>query len=187
MAHFDYQLELEARLAEDEGGAMPDAEAAFEILANHRIREAMAAGEFDDLPGKGAPLRDRTDETTGDFSLKVLKNANVLPEWVELGKALRGRLSGVHAAIEPFVREVLEARPHSLAEALRRLKANPDWAAARAGLEADLETINRAIARHNALTPSAAVHMFPVRLDAAVSAMYKRLQQGAVEQRNAGS
>lgn len=50
MAHFDYQLELEERIRDE--GILPDAEAAFEILANHRIREAMAAGEFDSLPGK---------------------------------------------------------------------------------------------------------------------------------------
>ena len=49
MAHFDYQLEVQERIREE--GTMPDTEAAFEILANHRIRESMAAGEFDNLKG----------------------------------------------------------------------------------------------------------------------------------------
>ena len=50
MAAFDYQEEVAERIREE--GTMPDTEAAFEILANHRIREAMAAGEFDNLKGK---------------------------------------------------------------------------------------------------------------------------------------
>jgi hypothetical protein len=50
MAAFDYQEEVAERIRES--GAMPDIEASFEILANHRIREAMAAGDFDNLPGK---------------------------------------------------------------------------------------------------------------------------------------
>jgi hypothetical protein len=62
------------------------------------IREAMARGEFDDLPGKGKPV-DLTDyfNTPEDFRLaySIMKNAGVLPEEVEILKeieALNGEL-----------------------------------------------------------------------------------------------
>jgi hypothetical protein len=60
-------------------------------LAENRIDEAIANGEFDDLPGKGKPL-DLADyfaqpaaERAGSA---LLKSANVLPPEVELLKAI---------------------------------------------------------------------------------------------------
>ena len=37
-------------------GTEPEAEHGFETLAERLIREAIEAGEFDDLPGEGKPL-----------------------------------------------------------------------------------------------------------------------------------
>jgi hypothetical protein len=59
----------------------------WEKLAQNRIEEAIAAGEFDDLPGKGKPL-----DLAEYFALSpterageaVLKNAGVLPPEMEL-------------------------------------------------------------------------------------------------------
>jgi hypothetical protein len=91
-AAWDYQEEAKARIQED-GGL--NTESAFEILANHRIRTAMAAGDFDNLPGAGQP---RTGgQTAQDPAMQVMKNAGVLPRWIDAGKearALRAQLSG---------------------------------------------------------------------------------------------
>jgi len=62
------------------------------------IQEAMARGDFDDLPGKGKPLDlDAYFSAPEDLRLaySVLKNAGYLPEEVELLRevaALRARL-----------------------------------------------------------------------------------------------
>jgi hypothetical protein len=61
----------------------------WEKLAQNRIEEALAAGEFDDLPGRGKPLDlteyfSRTPEERAGVSL--LKNAGVLPPELELLK-----------------------------------------------------------------------------------------------------
>eukprot|EP00242_Pyramimonas_sp_CCMP2087_P009245 CAMPEP_0198207774 /NCGR_PEP_ID=MMETSP1445-20131203/11201_1 /TAXON_ID=36898 /ORGANISM="Pyramimonas sp., Strain CCMP2087" /LENGTH=246 /DNA_ID=CAMNT_0043880923 /DNA_START=153 /DNA_END=893 /DNA_ORIENTATION=- len=85
MAHFDYKVELEGRIREE--GSMPDAGDAFELLAAHRINAAIEQGEFDNLPGEGKPLN-QTDDYS-NIEHKLLKNANVLPDWVELGKEVR--------------------------------------------------------------------------------------------------
>jgi hypothetical protein len=60
-------------------------------LAENRIEEAIAGGEFDDLPGRGQPL-----DLAEYFSLPeaerasraLLRNANVVPPEVELLKAI---------------------------------------------------------------------------------------------------
>jgi Domain of unknown function (DUF1992) len=50
------------------------------------IREAQQEGKFDDLEGKGKPL---ALDTSPDAVIKgILKEANVIPEWIELGRQL---------------------------------------------------------------------------------------------------
>ncbi len=60
---------------------------AFERVAELRIREAMAEGKFDNLPGRGQPI-DLEDYFRTPVELRlahsVLKSANCLPEEVEL-------------------------------------------------------------------------------------------------------
>lgn len=63
----------------------------FEKLVEEKIREAIANGEFDNLSGKGKPI-DLTAyfATPEDLRLgySILKNANVLPQEVELLKEI---------------------------------------------------------------------------------------------------
>ena len=54
----------------------------FAKLAENRIREAIEAGEFDDLQGKGQPLDLEEDSHIPPelrMAYKILKNANCLP------------------------------------------------------------------------------------------------------------
>ena len=72
----------------------------FDRLAEERLREAVRAGEFDDLPGKGEPLE--LEDLSGvpedlRASYLLLKGANVLPEELRLRKELL-RLTDLIAA-----------------------------------------------------------------------------------------
>ena len=61
----------------------------FDKLIENKIREAMEAGEFDNLPGKGQPLDlDAYFSTPSDLRLtySVLKSARCVPEEIELRK-----------------------------------------------------------------------------------------------------
>lgn len=50
-------------------------------------------GGFENLEGKGQPLQLEEDVMPGEYFLnKVLKNANVLPPWLELSQEIRGQL-----------------------------------------------------------------------------------------------
>ena len=62
---------------------MADYLGAIEIIAEQRIREAQARGEFDGLPGQGQPLEleDLTNVAPElRMAYKILKNAGLVPE-----------------------------------------------------------------------------------------------------------
>lgn len=59
----------------------------FSKIAEQRILQALAAGEFDSLEGMGKPLDLSTDEWIPEdlrMSYKILKNAGCLPPELEL-------------------------------------------------------------------------------------------------------
>lgn len=82
----------------------------YEIIAERRIREAMDRGEFDNLPGKGKPLPpDGLDAVPEDLRLsyKILKNAGILPEELELRKSINNLTDLLHACVSERERTIL--------------------------------------------------------------------------------
>jgi hypothetical protein len=70
-----------------------DFESAFRRLAERRIEEAMEAGKFDNLPGKGEPieLEPMPAEENARLTwwcLRILKNADFTPHEVRYRKAI---------------------------------------------------------------------------------------------------
>ncbi len=64
----------------------------FQRLAEQRIQEAIKNGEFDNLPGKGKPLKLEDLSNIPEelrLAYKVLKNAGFLPPEVELLKEIK--------------------------------------------------------------------------------------------------
>jgi hypothetical protein len=64
----------------------------YEKIIEKKIREAQERGEFDNLPGKGEPLRlEDESRVPEDLRLphKILKNADCLPPELELKKEIR--------------------------------------------------------------------------------------------------
>ncbi|MGA7578556.1 MAG: DnaJ family domain-containing protein [Desulfobaccales bacterium] len=63
----------------------------FERIAENRIQEAIEAGVFDDLRGKGQPLRlEDESHIPPEFRMayKILKNADCLPPELEVRKEI---------------------------------------------------------------------------------------------------
>lgn len=63
----------------------------FEKIVEERIRQAVEKGDFDNLPGRGKPLRFEEMNIPEDLRLayKILKNADCLPPEIELRKEIR--------------------------------------------------------------------------------------------------
>jgi hypothetical protein len=63
----------------------------FRKIAEQRILEAIERGDFDDLPGKGKPLKLEDDSWIPEdlrAAYRVLKNAGCLPPEMELKKEI---------------------------------------------------------------------------------------------------
>jgi DnaJ family protein C protein 28 len=129
---------------------------------DQQIREAEEQGKFDDLPGKGQPLdlthnpyaRDR------EMAFKVLKDAGYAPEWIELDKAIRGKLERARTALTRNWEwrgarlGELAGRSDSWSEAERR-RVVAGWRRAIAVFELEMDAINDEIADLNLKVPSA--------------------------------
>lgn len=122
----------------------------WETLIERQIREAQAAGKFDDLPHRGEPLPNDDNPYAGEWALAyhVLGNSGVAPPWIEADKE---------------VRELLGRRDAILARAARG--AAPTAAQRRrdrAALEDLVVRVNAAIARVNAGAPTDRQHRRPL-------------------------
>src|ERR1700757_4901107 len=65
----------------------------FERNADRKIEEAIARGEFDDLPGKGKPLDLDAYFATPEhlrMGYSILKSADIIPEEMDLLKQIEG-------------------------------------------------------------------------------------------------
>ena len=82
-------------------------------IAEQRIREAMERGEFDNLPSQGKPLK--LDDLVGvpeplRMGYKILKNAGVLPEEMQLKKALVSLKTLLDACYDETERRALQQK-----------------------------------------------------------------------------
>jgi len=98
------------------------------LIAENKIREAIRAGEFDNLPGAGKPI-----DLDGYFKLpehlrvafSILKNANCVPAEVELLNdiaTLERRLLEAADEHTPALRRALADRRTQLAVVLERAR-----------------------------------------------------------------
>lgn len=91
---------------------------ALDRIAEERLREAIAKGELDDVPGKGQPLE--LEDLAGlspelRSSYLLLRNAGVLPEEVELENDMVQLNDLIAAATRDEDRADLRARKSALA------------------------------------------------------------------------
>jgi hypothetical protein len=79
-------------------------------IVEERIQKAQQEGAFDNLPGKGKPLRlDDDNRIPEDLRLayKILKNADCLPIEMELRKEIFSLRQLLDAATDPEIRRDL--------------------------------------------------------------------------------
>ncbi|WP_028590280.1 DnaJ family domain-containing protein [Paenibacillus massiliensis] len=85
----------------------------FSRLAEQKIAEAMAKGEFDHLPGAGKPLvMEDLSHVPEDLrmSYKLLKNAGILPEELQLRQECIKLHDLLHACREAGEKERISRR-----------------------------------------------------------------------------
>ena len=101
---------------------------AWERIAENKIREAMADGEFDNLPGSGKPIDlDEYFKLPADLRVAyaLLKSANCVPTEIELLNeiaALARQLSTAAPDQQPALQRTLTSRRAELAILLERAR-----------------------------------------------------------------
>ena len=107
----------------------------WESLTERLIREAQAAGHFDDLPLQGQPLPRDPLQHAGEMAtaFRLLHNAGMAPPWVETDKHARAVLERIEDLIRrarrgspaagPRLRGELEALADEHDAAARRLES----------------------------------------------------------------
>ncbi|HEY2022380.1 DnaJ family domain-containing protein [Paraburkholderia sp.] len=100
----------------------------LDALVEQRIAAAAARGEFDDLPGAGAPLLLDDDALVPQevrVANRILKNAGFVPPAVEQLRALRDLQTELDAVSDQATHCRLQARVLALDMALESLRGGP--------------------------------------------------------------
>ena len=83
----------------------------FENIAEEKIREAIAAGEFDHLPGRGRPLDLDAYFATPEplrMAYSILKSAEVIPEEMEVLKEIERLNQLANSSENPTEKKLLQ-------------------------------------------------------------------------------
>jgi len=93
----------------------------FQKNVDEKIKDAIARGEFDNLPGKGKPLDLDAYFTTPEhlrMGYSILKSANIIPEEMELLRQIEGLKKSLDSSTNPTEKTTLRRQ---LSEKLTKL------------------------------------------------------------------
>lgn len=139
----------------------------WQDLASQRIEEAMRAGEFDNLAGKGKPLNPDPDPfTPADMKManSLLRNNELVPAWISDRKAVlaaiaqfRAKMQTTAAAYQAAL-ESVEA-PHQRMQLVQRYNAQVEtW-------RQEIGELNKRIQTQNLRQPVTFLEIYKLRLD----------------------
>lgn len=125
------------------------------VVAERKIKEAMDAGEFDELPGRGQPVNLEEDPLTPPeqrVANRILKNSRALPEWIQFENDIRREVAGIDSTRERGLRAVRFARNAPTRErAAERLRSD---------YREQLSLVNTLVLKYNMNAPMAAQRPF---------------------------
>jgi hypothetical protein len=142
-------------------------------VADRKIEEAIAEGKFDDLPGKGQPLNLEEDASIPAHDRaanRVLKNAGVLPDWMQLDREIdqmREENARAWARAEreyPSRRARLESASPGPAMEKRRKEFVGWLSRARTAYLGGVKAVNFEITKANMMSPNVARVHIPYRV-----------------------
>ncbi len=145
-------------------------------VAERKIQEAIDEGKFDNLPGKGKPIVFDDDPMTPAhlrMANRILKNANVLPEWVQMQKELEKEKGEIAVYRETIVSQNHKRRillEHPIAKDSDRDAFGVWHAKARAEYGKKLKTVNTLILKLSLIAPSTVAPMKSYKIEAEMKA-----------------
>ncbi len=144
-----------------------------ESAIEKQIRQAIERGEFDHLPGKGKPLDlSENPYTPADWRLayKVLQDAGIAPDWIELDKEIRRESDALRAWLarqaqwqrDRRARSKVLSPPKMIAERERLAQVREKTGAE---YRAHAAALNKLIDLYNLKAPTAELHRARIRIE----------------------
>lgn len=125
------------------------------FVAERKIKDAMDAGEFNNLEGKGQPVNlddDPFSTPEQRIANKILKNSRSLPAWLQFEQDIVREINALEPARERGLRAVRSARTAVARErAAQRLRDD---------YRERLELLNTLVLKYNMNAPTAAQRPF---------------------------
>lgn len=129
----------------------------FERPIDKIIREAREKGEFNNLPGKGKPIRWDDDALVPDeqrLTNRLLKNNNFTLDWIALGQELDGEYSQIRRELDL----ARAARAHGQLN-------TADWQTIARHLVGKIRALNLRVTGYNLRVPHAQFQRKPYPID----------------------
>lgn len=134
-------------------------------LIERKLQEAREAGAFDALSHKGKLDLDEDAHVPEEdrLAMRLLKNNNMAPAWIEEDKGLREKLFAAREGVSrAYARRLtLLAKAETAGE---RMAIEDEWKLAQDRFARSVDEINRDIFNFNLRAPSLAVQRLPLRL-----------------------
>ncbi len=132
----------------------------FDHIVEKLLRDAQANGKFDNLTGRGRPLKlDQEDEASEEWAANhLLKNQNLRPDWLEEDLAIRAELEQARQALQRTHRwrseQLAALGTGNEADTLRaREWVEAEWRRAQREFREALEQLNQRIRTLNLKVP----------------------------------
>jgi len=118
------------------------------------LKQAMQAGKFDDLPGKGKPLKldDTSPHTDPEWELAyhLLREAGYSLPWIEQFREIDADLNNARAELS----QVFDWRQTVAPGALPASQVDAEWQRALAAFKSKITTLNKRIRDTNLQVPN---------------------------------
>ena len=137
------------------------------------IRQAMQDGKFDNLPGKGKPLRwDENPNEDPEMALAhhVLKSAGYTLPWIETRRTIEADLEQARAAL----RRNWNWRGGELAQGHPPAQVDAEWQRALEAFRTQVAVINKRIFSYNLEVPSESLQRSQVNTEKEIEAISGR-------------
>jgi DnaJ family protein C protein 28 len=133
----------------------------WDKLVESKIRAAQEEGKFDNLRGRGQPLKldeDPFEDPAWEMANDLLQQGGFLPDWLELGQTLQAQLEQARAALRRSRRwhsEALAAlgERKDLAAQQQRNHLAAEWDRAQTQFRTSFARLNQEILTYNLKVP----------------------------------
>lgn len=153
----------------------------WQTLIDQELRKALGDGRADHLPGAGKPLKLNDDPSTPEdlrMAYKIMRDNDITPEWISLGKDLETMLQRLQEHLAKAVRDhhsglagIQQVAPELRADYRHNVERR--WQTAQRTLEAMVNRYNDRVMTYNLKVPPAVPHRHFFHLDREVERALK--------------